>query len=144
MSLVTCNPETADTVHLAALWLDDQVLATHWGLVWEDRFYYMLPTYSDGPLGRFSPGVHLLHALMEWCIDNGIAVFDFTIGNEPYKAHWCDQSMPMAESVIALTALGVVDSAASQARTWLKHRIKESDAAYAAALKLRKMLRTWV
>lgn len=82
-------------VHLSALRLDDQIIATHWGLVYKKRFYHLLPSYSHNEYTRFSPGNILLRKLFEWCIQNDIEVYDFTVGDESYKLLWSDHNLEL-------------------------------------------------
>ena len=81
-------------VHLSALMLDDQILATNLGIRHRDQFYYLMPTFNhDDKWRKFSLGRIHLEKLIDWAIENGISKFDFTIGGEPYKAIWCDAEM---------------------------------------------------
>ena len=96
-------------VMVSTLELDGKVIAAHWGMVAGRRFYWLLPVYDDA-WRAFSPGLHLMQALMEWCCGNGIEVFDFTLGDEDYKASWCDRVTPLYEqlSLIGWRGLGPV------------------------------------
>ena len=77
-------------LHCAALTVDDQIIATHVGMVMNDTFYYLMPA-NDGEIWqRYSAGRLLLENLLEWAFHNGLKVFDFTIGAEDYKKNWCD------------------------------------------------------
>jgi CelD/BcsL family acetyltransferase involved in cellulose biosynthesis len=81
-------------VHLSALMLDDEILATHLGIRYRDQFYYLMPTFNhDAKWRKFSLGRIHLEKLVGWSIDNGISKFDFTIGGESYKGIWCDSEM---------------------------------------------------
>lgn len=93
--------------HFSIFGLDDQILATHWGAVHRNRFYFLVPTYSSGEWGTYSPGRLLLNDLIKWSIENRIRVFDFTIGGEDYKKDWCDGEMPLFEHLDAITLLGL-------------------------------------
>lgn len=94
-------------VHFSVLKLDDEVLATHWGAVYRERFYFLIPTFSGEKWGAFSPGRLLLENLLEWSIQNGLKEFDFTIGGEDYKKHWCDSEMPLFEHLQLVTPWGL-------------------------------------
>tara|TARA_B110001450_G_scaffold256385_1_gene286679 strand:+ start:15488 stop:16603 length:1116 start_codon:yes stop_codon:yes gene_type:complete len=81
-------------MHLSALTLDDEILATHLGIRNRDQFYYLMPTFNhDDKWRKFSLGRIHLEKLVDWAIDNGINKFDFTIGGESYKSIWCDGEM---------------------------------------------------
>ena len=116
--------------HTSALLLDGEPIACHWGLVDQERFYYILPTHAAGPTLRYSPGVHLLMALFEWAIHRGIGVFDFTVGDEAYKQDWCDQEMPLWRYREARTWRGRAYLAQEKLRerarrtTWLRDAVR--------------------
>jgi len=80
-------------VHLSALKLDKKILATHLGIVFRKRFYYLMPTFLAGNYEKYSPGRLLLEDLMQWSIDNNLEVYDFTTGSENYKEKWCNKKM---------------------------------------------------
>jgi len=85
-------------VMLSSIELDGQVIAAHWGVLHERRLYSMLPSY-DGAYAGFSPGIHLMIAIMEWCCESGIDVFDFTLGEEAYKEKWANETLCLTNRV---------------------------------------------
>ena len=94
-------------VHFSVLKLDQEILATHWGMAWRGRFYYIIPTYDSDKWRAYSPGRLLLENLIEWSIEKGFNVFDFTIGGEEYKRYWCDTEMPYFESLSMRFPFGI-------------------------------------
>jgi len=113
-------------IHFSVLMLDDEVIASHWGAVHKDRFYYLIPTITIGSLRKYSPGRLLLEHLVEWSIDNNLKIFDFTIGGEEYKRDWCDNEMQLYEYFRVKTILGIpfyvfktlLNKARSNERMW--------------------------
>ena len=103
-------------IHLSLLRLDGEILATHWGAVYRDRFYFLMPTFSGGLWGTYSPGRLLLEDLLEWAIAHRLRVFDFTIGGEEYKKDWCDQETSIFEYLRLTTPLGLICFAYIQLR----------------------------
>jgi CelD/BcsL family acetyltransferase involved in cellulose biosynthesis len=95
-------------IHLSALKVGDTFLAIHLGLVSKQRFYYLMPTFEGGAWRKFSAGRLLMEYLIEWCIQNEIRTFDFTIGAESYKQDWCNQSMDIYEYLQAKSAKGIL------------------------------------
>ena len=93
-------------VHFSILDLDGRIMATHWGAVYRSRFYYLMPTFASSDWGKYSPGRLLLTDLMKWSIENGVRVFDFTIGSEEYKNDWCNTEISLFEHLKSLTPLG--------------------------------------
>jgi len=84
------SPSDNFHIHFSTLKLNDNIIATHWGLVYLNRFYFLMPTYLMGEYSVFSPGKILLNELINWSIESKLNVFDFTIGSESYKKEWCD------------------------------------------------------
>lgn len=78
--------------HYSILKLDDKIIATHWGVIHKNIFYYLMPTYSSDFM-VYSPGKILLYFLIEESINQELNIFDFTIGGESYKNEWCDDSL---------------------------------------------------
>lgn len=113
-------------VHMSALTLDDRVIATHWGLVYKKRFYHLYPTYEQSELTRYAPGGLLMWKLFEWCIDNGIETYDFTIGDEAYKTQWCNHELNLYNYYHGTTVLGKTYTVFSVAYHRLKRKVKHT------------------
>lgn len=97
----------AGRIHFSVLRLDDEILATHWGAVYRNRFYFLMPTYDSQKWSPYSPGRLLLQNLIAWCIENRIEIFDFTIGGEEYKRDWCNEEMPLFEHLRPISSRGI-------------------------------------
>ena len=102
-------------VHLAALYLDDRPLATHWGCVYKGRFVWLMPSY-DQAWSKASPGRLLLDHLVEWSWRRGLREFDFTIGDELYKLAYSGFSEPLYRQVTPWSPLGWA--------YWMKSRLE--------------------
>lgn len=102
---MTARHHTSGLVHVTALILDEEVLATHWGCVHERRFLWLMPSY-DPAWGKASPGRLLLDYLVEWSFRQGFREFDFTIGDEPYKFTFCNVSEGLYRRVVPRSPLG--------------------------------------
>lgn len=127
-------------VHLSALMLDDRIIATHWGLVYKKRFYHLYPTYEQSELTKFAPGGLLMWHLFEWCIANGVEVYDFTIGDEPYKDQWCDQELNLYDYYHGETTLGLLYAWLFKTSRLLKREIKHSPILWKFAQQARAFL----
>lgn len=80
---------------LDTLYGDDQrIVAAVIGAIDHDGYYLYNSAY-DPALHHFSPGVVLLNALIERCIGNGMAVFDFLKGDETYKYRMGAERRPL-------------------------------------------------
>lgn len=80
-----------DDTHVSCLFLNDKIISVHLGFVSRDTFYYLMPSY-DLQYSKYSPGKVLLNYLFNFCDNNNIRYFDFTVGNEEYKKIWANQS----------------------------------------------------
>lgn len=93
-------------IHVCAIYVGDEIVATHWGMALGKRFYFLMPTYAGGDWKRYSVGRVLLEELMQWCFDNHFEIFDFSLGGEQYKKEWCDKPMPLYEVLQAGSLFG--------------------------------------
>jgi CelD/BcsL family acetyltransferase involved in cellulose biosynthesis len=105
LSATRCHHDRA-LIHVSALMLDDRVLATHWGALWKGRLVSLMPSYEGGEWARYSPGRLLLEHLLQWSFEQGLREFDFTIGDEPYKAAFCNASESLYRLIRPRSALG--------------------------------------
>ncbi len=77
---LTCGGETA---------------AVLFGIVHHRRFHYLVLGCDYATFGRFSPGMIMFaHAMGDW-FENGGDIFDFTIGDEAFKAALRCKRTPM-------------------------------------------------
>ncbi len=127
-------------VNLSALTLNGEVVAAHWGLVARKRFFFLMPSYADGEVQRYSPGNILLQHLFEWCFENGIEAFDFTVGDETYKQHWCDHELKLFDHTQGATIMGMAHSKVISTSTRLKRALKTSDTVWPLAERARAAL----
>lgn len=82
----------AGYLHLSWLNLNNTPVAVHWGILFNSRLYYLMPSYDAG-YRSFSPGRLLMEDLIRWCCNNSIKYFDFCLGDEKYKNDWTDSKM---------------------------------------------------
>ena len=91
--------------HVSALRLDDRVIAAHFGEVWGNRFYYLMPSH-DQEWEKYSPGRLLLESLLKRCFSEGLEIFDFTGGGEAYKLEWANVEVQLFKYELSLTLKG--------------------------------------
>jgi len=114
-----------EIVHISALYVGDVVTATHWGMIWRDRFYYLMPGHESGQWDKYSTGRILLKKLMQ-CLENReIKVFDFTIGSEKYKSQWANQKEYVYEQLEASSWRGTFFILTQKAYRFAKRRLKK-------------------
>jgi CelD/BcsL family acetyltransferase involved in cellulose biosynthesis len=92
------NEAQLDNIHLSALCVGDEVVATHFGFVDDRRFYYTMSAFQEGRWARYSCGNIHLEMLIRWGIERGLNSFDFGYGDEPYKSFWCDQIVELGDT----------------------------------------------
>jgi CelD/BcsL family acetyltransferase involved in cellulose biosynthesis len=124
--VLTTTPFQKGSVHISCLRLDNQTLATHWGLIFNRRFYWLMPGYQGGDWGRYSVGRLLLENVVEWCISEQMSVFDLTVGDEGFKFDWADHSLPLYEYFAPRSVKGAVFTSARQLRARLRAGLKQS------------------
>jgi CelD/BcsL family acetyltransferase involved in cellulose biosynthesis len=101
---------TEGWVQVSALFVGEDIVATHWGMAHGRRFYWIMPGYEDGEWGRYSVGRVLMDAVVQDCIARGFALFDLTVGDEAYKTQWADHELALAsfEAGVSWRGKGVV------------------------------------
>ena len=75
-----------DFVHVSRLDVGAQTAAANLGLVFRGSYYHLLASYDGGEMSKYGPGSAHLHDLIRYAIERGCGAFDFTIGDERYKA----------------------------------------------------------
>ncbi|MDP1788246.1 MULTISPECIES: GNAT family N-acetyltransferase [Pseudomonadota] len=127
-------------VHLSALTLDGRTIATLWGLVYKKRFYHLYPTYEKSELIKYAPGGLLMWHMFEWCMNNGVEIYDFTIGDESYKDQWSDQELFLYDCYQGRTILGVGYTGLFKMTGLLKYKIKHTPKLWKLAQEFRALL----
>lgn len=103
-------------VQVAAVFVGDHIVATHWGIVAGRRFHYLMPAFEAGTWSRFSPGRLLIEELIAWSYGNGITVFDFGPGDEPFKVEFRSAIVPLMRLEWPQSAIGRLYSSGVRSR----------------------------
>lgn len=82
-------------VHLYRLAQDGVAVGTVFAPTHRGRLYYLLIGCDYAGFGRHSPGLVMFDMMMEDWTRAGGTVFDFTIGDEPFKADFGTRATPM-------------------------------------------------
>jgi CelD/BcsL family acetyltransferase involved in cellulose biosynthesis len=91
---------------IQALTLDDEIIATGYGLILNGAFHMIFPTFRAERWRNYSPGLQLFTASMTWAAERGLTEYDFTIGDERFKTDLGAGQYPLYEHLTALTARG--------------------------------------
>jgi len=89
-----------------ALYCGDEIVATNWTLLADRWLTGLYSGYEEGDWERLSVGHLLRNEMIEWCFEQGVAVIDFSVGDEPYKLAWCDEQTALSEYFAARSVLG--------------------------------------
>ncbi len=84
-------------------------------------------SYDQGPFSRSSPGMILLHHVIETAINDNQEILDFSVGDEPYKVALCNSKTEMRQTIKGCSSKGKIVANFLQARLHLKRKIKQSD-----------------
>lgn len=133
------DPATRDVAHVSRLDVGETLAAANFGLLWQGSYYHVLASYDHGPVSRYGPGAAHLHRLMQYAIDRGCAVFDFTIGDERYKREWADTELRLYDHYAARTLRGHGVVLAVMGYRWLKRLIKQTPMLWAAYTRARSL-----
>lgn len=93
---------------------------------------------SDDDLAGASPGDFLFFDNIREACEEGLAVYDFSVGDEPYKRLWCDIETTHFDVLVPLTAKGKLLAAATRSSSRIKAYIKNSPAIWRIAKALRR------
>lgn len=123
---IATDPGMRELIHVSRLDVGTTTAATSVGLTFRGCYYLILSSYDDGELSRFGPGRAHLHELLRSAIDGGLAHFDFTVGDEPYKRDWSDTEIALFDHLAAVTFRGWLVMAMTSAFRRTKRFIKQS------------------
>jgi CelD/BcsL family acetyltransferase involved in cellulose biosynthesis len=93
-------------VHLSALEVGGELVATHWGLVANGRFYCLMLAFADGAAARYSPASLLVEELIAWSFGHGLRTFDLGVGEAEWKRLFGAKRTPLTQHHEAVTPLG--------------------------------------
>ena len=125
-------------MELSALEISEEIIAVHWGCIYRDTYYWLMPSYAAGSWGKFSPGRILQEYIMKSAFDRGIRRFDFTVGDEPYKKLWCNETYVLMDELKLSTLRGIIAFSLIRLVTW----IKTSPRIRSFLMNLRKKIKT--
>lgn len=87
---------------------DGKRVGVIFGLIHQQRYYYLLIGCDYQNYGKHSPGLIMYDRIMADWLTEGGKIFDFTIGDEPFKAKFGAQSTQMYEILHAGSLLGKI------------------------------------
>lgn len=96
---------------------------------------------ADDELAYASPGEFLFFDNIEEACAQGFDVYDFSVGDEPYKRQWCDIEIRHSDAVAPLTAKGRAYALGLRQTSRLKSAIKNNTRLWAVVKRFRTGLR---
>ncbi|WP_428843118.1 GNAT family N-acetyltransferase [Sinorhizobium terangae] len=85
-----------------------------------------------------SPGELLFYRIIERLCSEGVALFDFGIGDQAYKRSWCTIETPLRDIVLPLTLRGHLAAHIHRGALLVKRMVKGNKASYAFIQRLRQ------
>jgi len=135
---VAAETSLSGVVHVSNLAVGTRIAAANLGFVFRGRYYHFLASHAGGGVGRFGPGTAHLHHLVDYALQRGCTVFDFTVGDEAYKRDWCDGEERMFDYRAARNARGAAVVAAASIAMRAKRGIKQTPQLWATYVRLRQ------
>jgi CelD/BcsL family acetyltransferase involved in cellulose biosynthesis len=89
-----------------------------------------------------SPGELLFYRMIERLCAEGVALFDFGIGDQPYKRSWCTVETPLRDIVLPLTFRGRLAAGGFRAIARAKRLVKANETLYAFIQRQRQRRQT--
>lgn len=130
---------TREIAHLSRLDVGAAAAAVSLGLRFRGSYYLVLSSYDGGELSRLSPGSAHLHELMRHAIDTGCGVFDFTVGDEPYKRDWAEGESVLFDHVRAARPHATLMAVPLAAGIRVKRAIKQTTFLWDAFIRARAL-----
>lgn len=95
---------------------------------------------AEDELAMASPGQFCKYEKMRDAAQSGFTVFDFSVGDEPYKRQWCRIETWLKDTHLPLSVRGRVMILFLRARQSLVRRLKSNDRLWNAAKRMRAAL----
>lgn len=97
---------TTGNLHLAALEVGGELIATSWTVSLQSRIYELMIGFESGDWAKHSGGRVLNLRYLEWAKAKGFAYLDHGIGDEDWKHENCDTHVPLGRLMVSRTARG--------------------------------------
>ena len=125
-------------IQVSRLEVGGQVAAANWGISFNGRFHYVLTSYEEqAEFAKRGPGMIQLMELMKNAADTGHTEFDFTVGDEGYKADWCEIETLLFDYIEAATVQGLLIRLPKTTFLKVKRFIKQTPVLWEAFTRLR-------
>jgi CelD/BcsL family acetyltransferase involved in cellulose biosynthesis len=123
-----------------ALEVGGRIIAVNGLSSWKGTTTVDFAAFSEEDALSTSPGEFMFYEEIAEACQSGATCFSFGVGDEPYKRDWCEQEIPLYDTIVPLTAKGAVMSGLATVSGTAKRVIKHNPRLWAAAKKLRSRL----
>jgi CelD/BcsL family acetyltransferase involved in cellulose biosynthesis len=127
-------------IDIHALECDAEVIAIFAGVADGDRFSMMFNTYTMSGSSQYSPGLILMHYIIDRYAGQGYHALDLGVGSDDYKKLFCKDDEPIFDSFIPLSPRGNIAATAMSGLNRAKHLVKKNQALFHLAQRLRSAL----
>lgn len=103
-----------------------------------DRVICEFGAIREDKLSRFSPGDFLFFENIRRACEEGLIVYDFSVGDEPYKRLWSDMEVTQYDVLVPMNARGRMLTLALRGGNRIKALIKANEPAWRLAKALRR------
>tara|TARA_R110000868_G_scaffold877_12_gene6602 strand:+ start:9836 stop:11152 length:1317 start_codon:yes stop_codon:yes gene_type:complete len=125
-------------IEVSRLEVGGAIAATNWGISFKGRFHYVLTSYDEqAEFANRGPGMVQLMELMKHASETGHTEFDFTVGDEGYKADWCEIETLLFDFVEAASVRGLLIRLPKVTFRKVKRFIKQTPVLWQAFTRLR-------
>ena len=127
-------------IELHALGVGGRIVAVYGGAAHAGQWSGMFNAFdADEEIAKSSPGdLLLLRVIAKACAD-GMTRFDLGIGDARYKEALCDETIPLFDAIVAMSARGRIYAWFAAARQTAKRRIKADPRLFKLAGRLRAL-----
>lgn len=122
---------------LKAIEADGKTIAVSACTCRDGRVTVEFSTY-DPAYREYSPGDMLFFLSIREAADNGMEIYDFGVGDEPFKRNWCEIETWQSDTVIALSPRGRALASARSARNALVRSLKRNKSLWKTAKQFRR------
>jgi CelD/BcsL family acetyltransferase involved in cellulose biosynthesis len=137
MALAT-DADANGLIEVSRLEVGSEIAAANWGISFNGRFHYVMTSYDEkAAFANRGPGMIQLMELMKRACETGHTAFDFTVGDEGYKADWCEIETLLFDHIEAVTLLGRLIRLPRTTFLKVKRFIKQTPVLWQAFTRLR-------
>lgn len=134
-------PGGKPAIEMHALECDDEIIAVFAGVADDHRFSMMFNTYTISENSRHSPGLILIHHIVDFYAERGYRALDLGIGSDGYKKLFCKGDEAIFDCYVPLSPRGTWVAAAMSVTNRAKHLVKHNSTLLSLAHRFQHAIR---